>query len=680
VLILPQLVLAHPEISEDDVENITSTTAQITWTTNSSSDSRVNYGTVRPKDGSWKSVYDSANVTHHSILLEGLTVDETYYFEVESEDADGTSTDNNSGEYYSFKTLAWYSISLEPACGVCGDLWEPEVCDEVIGVTAVVATAGDYRICWDSRSSGTVVYGGIFSAGEAGTYTLTFRMPEAKRGIHKVYLTNNFYDNLGPSAVAEFVVNPSVKIYPEEGSVGTEVTINGYGFSASQNIQVTPFQGEVKKGDKKTAKSDDKGSWELSYTIPEAPAGGYTFKVGPPNSDEVWVSKHFIVIPEIAVSAESGTVGQTIEISGTGFVSEEEDIEITFDGEPMRTNNPVIADENGSWEAMILVPPVQRGIYTIDASGESTRARDVPDVEFIVGAGVSVEPSLAYVGDTITVTGGGFAPEETGVKVTFDGIVVATNIPVDTNGCWESSFDLRASDYGSHTVSASGDVTAAVTTTIRTEAQITDVSPAEGAPGDPVTLTGNGFHSSQDLTVTIGGVAASGDMMTQSNGNFAVSFHVPKGAAQGARILEVRDEGGATDSVDFTVTKKTLSTTPLPISPKDSTLRSGEVTFVWQGVTGDTGYTYTLEIVGHWSKSGIEGGTYTLSGDEALPKGTYSWRVKLVDAYGNESPWSDSTEFTVSPIPIWVWVVVGVVVLTVLMVVAYRETKFKVTE
>lgn len=686
MLVLPQSALAQPEISDVDVENITQTTAIITWTTNTTSDSQVNYGTTIPKGLTWESEPESpdpAEVTHHSVLLEGLTPNTTYYFEV----ASGTSIDNNSGVYYSFKTLEWYSITLEPACGVCGDLWEAEVCGEVIGVTAVVAAAGDYRICWDSRSSGAVVNGGVFRAGGAGTYTLSFRMPEAKRGIHKVYLTNNFYDDLGPSAVADFVVNPSVKIAPEEGPVGTEVTLNGYGFDTSQAIGVSFFQGEVEKGAEKTTTADStKGSWELSYTIPETPAGGYNFKVGPPNSNEVWVSKHFEVTPEIAVNTESGTVGQTIEISGTGFASEEEDIEITFDGEPMRTNNLVIADENGSWEATIRVPPVQRGTYTIDASGRLTRARDVPDVEFTVGAGVSVEPGLAYVGDTITVTGGGFAPEETGVKVTFDGTVLATNILVDKDGRWEASFDLQNSAYGNHTVSASGDTTAAVTTTLNTQAQITALSPVEGAPGDSVTLAGNGFHGSQDLTVTIGGVAASGNLLTQSNGNFNISFRVPKGSSEGKQTLVVTDTGGATDSTDFTVTKKTLSTTPLPISPQNNTLRSGDVTFNWQGETGSTTYTYTIEInttasSGNiWSKSGIAESSYTLTEGEALPKDTYYWRVKIVDDYGNEGPWSDYAEFRVSPIPTWVWVVIGLIVLVVLMVVAYRETKFRVTE
>jgi hypothetical protein len=171
-------------------------------------------------------------------------------------------------------------------------------------------------------------------------------------------------------------------------------------------------------------------------------------------------------------------------------------------------------------------------------------------------------------------------------------------------------------------------------------------------------------------------------MSSQSNGNVDISFRVPKGTVEGQQTVVVTDEGGASESVAFTVTKKTLSVIPLPISPKGSTLRSGMVTFRWQGTTGSTGYSYTLEVSGEgstWSKSLAES-TYTLTEDEALGKGTYHWRVKVVDDYGNEGPWSESIEFRVSPIPTWVWVVVGLVVLIVLLVVAYRETKFRVTE
>ena len=93
-------------------------------------------------------------------------------------------------------------------------------------------------------------------------------------------------------------------------------------------------------------------------------------------------------------------------------------------------------------------------------------------------------------------------------------LLASTTITANIAGCWESSFTLPASTYGSHTVSASGDITQpAVTTTLNTQAKIIELSPVEGAPGDSVSLTGNGFHGSQKLTVTIGGIAASGDML-----------------------------------------------------------------------------------------------------------------------------------------------------------------------
>jgi hypothetical protein len=570
------------------------------------------------------------------------------------------------------------SISLSPSSGHCGDLIE---------AMATVTAAGTYRICWDTRTSDNVK--GTFTASAAGNHTIEFPVPETAKGTYDVFLTTETYDEL---ASAEFEVFPTARIElldglpmegVPEGPVGTGVTISGYGFKASQDIRVS-FLATVN-----TTTANTVGSWTVSCTIPATPAGGYTFVVEFKESG-VWydlVGKYFKVTPEISAPS-SGKVGQTIEVSGTGFASEEEDIEVTFDEEVVKTNTPIVADENGSWEATIVVPSLQRGTYTIDASGELTRARDVPDVKFTLGAGILVEPSLAYVGDTVTVAGGGFATGETGIEVTVEGQVVASGITAKVDGTWESSFVLPASSYGGHTVSASGDITKpAVTTTLTTQAKIEELSPAEGAPGDSVTLTGSGFSNNEELTVTVGGVAVSGDMQTLSNGNVVVNFRVPTGSPEGKQTLVVTDEGGATDSVDFTVEEKVL-TTPQLISPADGkTLRSGEITFRWGGITSGSNITYILQISETADftsviepQSGIEGTSYTLTEDKALLKGTYYWRVKIVDNYGNESPWSSPSSFRVSPIPTLVWVVVGVVVLVGLMVVAYRETKFKVTE
>ena len=673
--VLPQLALADgPAIFDVSVTDITGTTAEISWNTNTTSDSRVNYGDTV---GLGTTAYISSNGTTHNIILAGLTPGTKYYFEVQSTDASGTATDNNGGAFYSLYTVApaEYSITVEPVCGVCGELVEVGICGEVIGVTALVAAAGTYHICWDSVSTATVK--DTFVASGPGVYEVTFFLPESAKGIHTVYLVDS---TPVQKASATFEVLPFVRISTEEGPVGTNVTFNGYGFVASQQIQII-FKGAVIG----STTANTVGSWMIAYTIPASPGGGYTFEIQAKEGTDfwTWVLKYFKVTPKITVTPSSGTVRQTVAVNGSGFAKDEDGIKITFDGKVVKED--IYAGVDGSWGAVIAVPAVQNDRYAIDASGTSTRARYVPDVEFTVVPGIWIEPISAYIGDTITVTGGGFALGETGVRIYFDGMdVTPTTITANMTGCWESFFALPTSTFGSHTVSASGDITQpAVTKTVNTKARILEISPVEGAPGDSISLHGDGFHGSQRLTVSVVGVPASGDMSSQSNGNIDISFRVPKGTVEGQQTVVVTDEGGASGSVAFTVTKKTLSVIPLPISPKGSTLRSGMVTFRWQGTTGGTGYSYTLEISGEessWSKS-IAESTYPLTEDEALDTpGTYYWRVKIVDDYGNEGPWSESIEFRVSPIPIWVWVVVGLVVLVVLLVVAYRETKFRVTE
>ena len=562
-------------------------------------------------------------------------------------------------------------ITLSQSSGHCGDSIE---------VKATVDLAGTYRICWNTRTPDNVQ--DTFATTGAGNYTVDFTIPLTVKGTYMVYLTREDYSQL---AASNFTVIPFVSLQPDEGPVGTVVAFSGNGFAASQDVQVS-FLGVATAG-----KANTLGSWTLNYTIPAIPGGAYTFDVEF-KEGTVWydlVGKHFEVTPKITVPG-SGKVGQTIQVKGTGFASDEEGIKVTFTrqgtSQEVVAKQGISADEHGSWEATVVVPVVQGGTYAIGSSGTVTRASDVPDVSFTVSAGILVEPNSAYVGDTITVTGGGFAPVETGIRITLDGQSVAAGITVHSDGTWESSFVLPPSAYGPHTVSVSGDVTPAVTATLSTQAKIEDFSPKSGSPGDSVSLTASGFPSSQPLTVTIGGVAAPGDLRTLSNGNVAINFQVPKGSVAGRQALVVSG-GGATASDYFTVTEKILAT-PQPVSPRNgSTLRSGEVTFQWGGITGGGNVTYTLQISDSpdlatyvRSISDLQTSSYTLPEEEPLLGGTYYWWVRATDSYGNESPYSDSSKFSVSPIPTWVWVVIGVVIFLVLMVVAYRETKFRVTE
>lgn len=193
-----------------------------------------------------------------------------------------------------------YSLSLSPYWGYC---------DDQIGVTATVAAAGTYHICWDSRSAANVVE--TFTATGAGSYALTFYIPDANKGIHTVYLVDTAY---AEKAKADFEVFPSVKIDPEEGPIHTEVTINCYGFASSQDVQVK-FRDIVIR----TAKANTVGSLATYYTIPPTPSGLYTFEIEAKEGTE-WVSsvsKYFRVTATqcfIATAAYGIPMAEEIQI------------------------------------------------------------------------------------------------------------------------------------------------------------------------------------------------------------------------------------------------------------------------------------------------------------------------------------------------------------------------------
>jgi hypothetical protein len=107
-------------------------------------------------------------------------------------------------------------------------------------------------------------------------------------------------------------------------------------------------------------------------------------------------------------------------------------------------------------------------------------------------------------------------------------------------------------------------------------------------------------------------------------------------------------------------TDNTPPPTPSLISPTNGeNMIDNTPLFNWSDVNDPSGVTYELSIANDagfvsivLAKSGLTLSTYKLISDEALPAGTYYWRIRAIDGAGNVGSWSENWSFTVSqPLP-----------------------------
>lgn len=115
-----------PIISNVAVEMLTATSATITWTTDEPANSTVHYGPSAPPT---EEMTDPYFTTTHSVTITDLESCTDYIFSVQSMDrSSNTATDNNGGQYYTFKTL-YRMVFLEadmdtdPGWAISGGQW-----------------------------------------------------------------------------------------------------------------------------------------------------------------------------------------------------------------------------------------------------------------------------------------------------------------------------------------------------------------------------------------------------------------------------------------------------------------------------------------------------------------------------------------------------------------------------
>jgi len=162
---------------------------------------------------------------------------------------------------------------------------------------------------------------------------------------------------------------------------------------------------------------------------------------------------------------------------------------------------------------------------------------------------VAISPSDVNPGGSVTVSGGGFAPNEpvtvalsgngaAGRTVTAtangDGTLPPTAITIPT-GLAPGSYTISATG-GASGRNASGLVTVQATGTSRTVGASIALSAAMASPGGLVTVRGTGFGHRERVTLSLNGAALSA-VITRADGTFTATFRAPNGLLKGANSL-----------------------------------------------------------------------------------------------------------------------------------------------
>ena len=458
---------------------------------------------------------------------------------------------------------------------------------------------------------------------------------------------------------------PSINLSADKGTVGSNLTVTGRGFNSNETGIRLIYDGSPLETD---FSASNKGSWQNTFKVPPSSSGQHIFDAEgttPANDVE---NRTFTIVPRIELSPTSGWVGTVIGIAGSGFASGETNIKVIYDGLTVKTG--IAADTKGSWQSSFSTPTSTKGSHEVNAFGAVTSEDSVTKVSFNVSPDIKLQLASSYlgdaihVGDSLWISGVGFEANETGIKVTFDGTLVASNVIADAKGSWADRLEMPSGIRGEHTIDASGEITKAgdIPDAIIIISPKIEMNPTSGAIGGEITVRGTGFAASQIITISFDGAKLASNTATDTKGNFIASFKIPKGKA-GEHTVTVTDPTASVFSAKLTV-EATPPPTPELLSPEAGSefglIGKTTVAFDWSDVDDPSGVYYVLEISPSADFSGIvihKGGLttsdYTLTEKEALGKGTYYWRVKAVDNAENESDWTNGQLFKVGGLEWW---------------------------
>jgi len=448
-----------------------------------------------------------------------------------------------------------------------------------------------------------------------------------------------------------FRVRPAIVLSGTHGEPGASIGVAGFGFASNEKgITVTLDQTQVASG----ISADRMGSWHISFLVPSFPAESYPVRAsGPLTSSGSLRDEILSIVPLLAVSPTSGVPGSAVNIIGSGFRSKQRDIIISYDGTPVAT--VLIADAlEGAFTTSFVVPLSASGLHFISHSGAIAGATGGSEISFQVIPGISLNQSEGPPETAITISGSGFAANDTAITITYDNTPVLSQVPADAQGSFIASILVPPSPAGRHVIQASGSASTSLSNPEQgfNVTQSLVLSSSAGNVGGSVEVAGLGFAAFVQVTLVYDDeLPELAEATTEADalGSFRLEFSIPS-SIHGDHAIKIVDEEGHQAQATFSVESTPPATATL-LGPESGTrgglLGGFRPALNWASVDDASGVTYILQIDTDpdfsdpiLEKRGLASPFYALTEQDALPRGTYYWRVRAVDGASNEAPWS----------------------------------------
>jgi hypothetical protein len=506
-----------------------------------------------------------------------------------------------------------------------------------------------------------------------------------------------------PAVSAPVEASATINISAREGYVGDEIEISGKAFHARQTVNIY-YDGELQTDARVKGSSSPCGATFTTYlTIPDS-CQGYHYIDAKDERGETATTR-FIVKPKICQDEYSGHVGDTVKVQGSGFPSEGTGIKLRYyldtDSHSGLDSSPHIdfpiaqADVAGSWEQTFSVPASIKGTHSIDAyydDDENTLIEvNNDEVRFEVQPSITLDPDSGCVGDSIAISGSGFARNESEVELKYDGSDELAVPDVDEYGNWGPiSFTIPSSVQGSHLIEAlQGSSTTAVLSAVLTVEPGVFLNPAAGHAGQTFNVTGAGFGPNIMVNVSYQGQSV--NAITDANGDLpCITF-----TAQGEHSEQWVNATYGSNSAHAAIFNMEEMPPPKPhlISPINTERTGLFASFTgricpklqWSKVTDASGIaSYDLQIADSADfsapvvsvsiasenpSSTDDTVAYVLPKGYALSYGDYYWRVRAVDGAANEGGWSEAQSFYAGWLPRWVMIAISAGLLLLIIIV-----------